>query len=140
MAVFAMAWSCTLLTVLPAQARRAYSYADMYSQQSTEDEVVKPKKKPRKPKRKPISVYVQKPIDKETENSAQDTNLPVEKEEISKNLEPHNETPKPKKSESKTTLTTQVPDRKSAPDLEKARKITLEELLGADVVKGMSSK
>lgn len=140
LAGFASILLCALVTALPIQARRAYSYADMYSPQQTEEEVVKPKKKPRKPKSKPISVQVQKPIAKETTNRVPDTDLPVQKNEISKGPEIEAEIPKPKKLESKSVLTPTFEERKSSPDLEKARKITLEELLGKDVVKGMSSK
>lgn len=133
--------SSLLLCVGAAEARRAYSYADMYSPtQEAEAEVVKPKKKPRKPKPKPISVHVQKPIERDTENAAPVTDLPVEKKEVTKVPIPVVEIPKPKKSVPKETVTSKLPVKKSSPDLDKAKSITLEELLGADVVKGMSSR
>ncbi|MCW5822763.1 MAG: hypothetical protein KIT34_08155 [Cyanobacteria bacterium TGS_CYA1] len=133
--------STLLLCVGAAEARRAYSYADMYSPpQQAEAEVVKPKKKPRKTKSKPISVHVQKPIEKESENATPVTDLPIEKKELIKAPETVVEAPKPKKTAPKETVTSKLPEKRNSPDQDKAKSITLEELLGADVVKGMSSR
>ncbi len=126
-----------------AEARRAYSYADMYAPQEAEVEVVKPKKKPRKPKSKPISVYVSKPEVKKAQKVAPVTALPPEVETTVKPI------PEPKIEVSKTQIDIPL-NKREAPkqkveelksqDSDKAKRITLEELLGTDVVKGMSSR
>lgn len=126
-----------------AEARRAYSYADMYAPQETEAKVVKPKKKPHKPKSKPISVYVSQPDDTKAQKVTPVTALPPEVDTTAKSksktkLEvskasidlPLSKTDAPKQ---------KVEERKSQ-DSDKAKRITLEELLGTDVVKGMSSR
>jgi len=123
-----------------AEARRAYSYADMYSPQASEPEVVKPKKKPRPPKRKPISAQVQKPIEKKPEIAEPVPAFEKTEEVVSKPVKPKVESPKTKLEEPKQTITTLLPEKKTSPDLDRAKKITLEELLGSDVVKGMSSR
>ncbi len=132
--------ACLSLCELEAEARRAYSYADMYSPQTTEVEVVKPKKKPRKPKSKPISVRVQKPIDRTSEIETPVSDLTIQKKETPKENKPFVQPLKAKDAEPKQSVTAQIPEKKNSPDLDKAKRITLEELLGADVVKGMSSR
>lgn len=126
-----------------AEARRAYSYADMYAPQEAEVKVVKPKKKPHKPKSKPISVYVSQPEDKKAQKVAPVTALPQEIETTVKSKS------KPKLEVSKTNIDvplskTDAPKQKveelKSQDSDKAKRITLEELLGTDVVKGMSSR
>lgn len=125
---------------LAAEARRAYSYADMYSPQTTEVEVVKPKKKPRKQKSKPISVRVQKPTAQTSEIETPVSDLPIQQKEPPKATEPFAQPSKAQRIEPKQSVTAHIPEKKNSPDLEKAKRITLEELLGADIVKGMSSR
>lgn len=131
--------SSLILCVNALEARRAYSYADMYSPQETEAEVVKPKKKIRKPKSKPISVRVQKPVDKETENAKPVTDLPDETKEVTKASKSILEPLKSRRAEPKEKLTNIIPEKK-LPNADKAKSVTLEELLGADIIKGMSSR
>ncbi len=126
-----------------AEARRAYSYADMYAPQEAEIKVVKPQKKPHKQKSKPISVYVSQPEDKKAQKVAPVTDSPPEAEITVKSK------PKPKLEVSKTNIDVPL-NKKDSPmqkveelksqDSDKAKRITLEELLGTDVVKGMSSR
>ncbi len=127
-----------------AEARRAYSYADMYAPQEAEVKVVKPKKKPRKPKSKPISVYVSKPVAKKSQEVAPVTDSPVQDEVVTKKPEPKIEktieVPKSKVEEPKQVVATPIPEKNKTQDSDKAKRITLEELLGQDVVKGMSSR
>lgn len=165
---FSLVLSTCALSVLcqSAQARRAYSYADMYVPQASEVEVVKPKKKkaPRKPKRKPISDYVPKEVVNEKPAPAPVTAIPsfdhsnekpqIEKtysdkpqsekphvdKEVAKKSFPESSDSQNSKASKSTTDSEFTLDNKSSADLEKAKHITLEELLGADVVKGMSSK
>ncbi|MBP7863039.1 hypothetical protein KA183_15235 [bacterium] len=137
---FASLWASMPL----AQARRAYSYADMYAPQEAEVKVVKPKKKVRKPKSKPISVYVSKPLAKKAQKEAPLADLPLTQESNTKKPEPKIEkaveTPKQKLEEPKQVVATPIPERNTSQDSDKAKRITLEELLGQDVVKGMSSR
>ncbi len=120
------------------EARRAYSYADMYAPQTSEVEVAKPKKKPPrkpKPKLKPISVSTQKPVVKESAVEEPVSSLP-KFDEPAKQEKPSklkHETFPSKVSESR-------PEKKASADFEKAKHITLEELLGSDVTTGMSSQ
>ena len=130
----------SLLVSMPfAEARRAYSYAEMYAPQETEAEVVKPKKK----KRKPISVYVSKPEEKKAQKVAPVTALPLTQETVTSKPEPTSkalEAPKQKVKEPKLVITKPTPEKNKSQDSDKAKLITLEELLGHDVVKGMSSR
>lgn len=133
-----------------AQARRAYSYAEMYVPQNAEVEVVKPKKKrpPRKPKPKsnPISEYAQKEVVKQKPDAAPVTAIPdfdqseVEKPKKAVTKNSGNEKPAnlSKVSESKNSDFNL--ENKSSADLDRAKKITLEELLGTEVVNGMVSR
>ncbi len=135
-----------------AEARRAYSYADMYVPQNAEVEVVKPKKKrpPRKPKTKsnPISEYAQKEVVKQKPVAAPVTAIPdFEQSEVEKPKKQSVKNEKPanlsKVSVSKVSETKNSDfnlENKSSADLDRAKKITLEELLGTEVVNGMSSR